>query len=243
MGYLFLNSLMNNYFRFKQFTIQQERTAMKVGTDGVLLGAWANMEKARHILDIGTGTGVIALMAAQKMEEATIDAVEINLEAYEQACENVKQSPWVERIKLHHLSIFDFNPGITYDRIICNPPFFIESTPAPDKNRTQARHCLDFSHKNLLQSVKRLLSDNGHFCTILPTNEAIQLISLARQENLYVSRLTRVLPTPVKPPKRYLMDFTSAPGTSLEQDMILELSRHQYSDEYIQLTKDFYLYL
>lgn len=134
---------------------------MKVGTDGVLLGAWANLQNASHLLDIGTGTGLIALMAAQKNPETTIDAIEIDTDAYGQAQENITSSPWAKRIRIYNISIFDFFPSRKYDTIICNPPFFVHSTTPPGKSRTIARHCENFSHNALLDSVRQLLNENG----------------------------------------------------------------------------------
>lgn len=230
-------------FQFKQFTIHQDRTAMKVGTDGVLLGAWAELEKARFILDIGTGTGLLALMAAQRNPEATIDAIEIEPEAAGQAWENADNSPWGNRIRIHRISLFDFFPSQTYDCILCNPPFFNNSTKNPNINRTLARHSDSMPHGALLESVSRLLTPTGSFFIILPTEEAIIFIRLAKKYQFYLSRLTKVLPNPGKPPKRYLMEFTTFHLPTQEDELTIEISRHTYTPEYIRLTRDFYLNL
>ena len=234
---------MNDYFQFKKFTIQQSQTAMKVGTDGVLLGAWAELKTASSILDIGTGTGLIALMAAQRNPHAHIDAVEIDLLACQQARENVLQSPWRNVVSVFHLSIFDFFPSRLYEHILCNPPFFVRSTPTPSPNRTLARHCQDFTHEDLLKAAERLLHPQGKFSLILPCQEADTLISKAESMHFHLSRVTRVLPTPAKAPKRKLLEFSRTGKTVVTNDILLELSRHQYSPEYIELTREFYLNL
>lgn len=234
---------MNDYFRFKKFLIRQSQTAMKVGTDGVLLGAWAELTTASSILDIGTGTGLLALMAAQRNTEAHIDAVEIDPMAYRQAVENVAESPWRENISVFHLSISDFFPSRLYEHILCNPPFFVSSTPAPLANRTLARHCQDFTHEDLLKAAGRLLLPQGKLSLILPCQEADKLIIKAKSKNLYLSRITQVLPTPEKAPKRKLLEFSRTEKTIESRKMVVELNRHHYSPEYINLTREFYLNL
>lgn len=233
---------MNDYFQFKQFLIRQGQTAMKVGTDGVLLGAWAQLENASSILDIGTGTGLLALMAAQRNPEALIEAVEIDTAAYQQACQNIGLSQWQNRITLYHLSIFDFYPPHRFDCILCNPPFFIHSTPAPDSSRTMARHCGEFTHTDLLCLSRRLLTLQGRLNLILPVTEAEKLIRQAPQYSASLTRITKVKPTPQKAPKRYLLEFSFSPSVSPEsKELIIEYSRHNYSPEYQRLTDDFYL--
>ncbi|WP_251620482.1 tRNA1(Val) (adenine(37)-N6)-methyltransferase [Odoribacter lunatus] len=233
---------MNDYFQFKQFIIHQDEAAMKVGTDGVLLGAWANLTTASALLDIGTGTGLLALMAAQRNPQSMIDAVEIDASAYRQACRNVAASPWNERIILHHVSVFDFYPPKKFDSILCNPPYFIASTPTPNESRTTARHCHEFSHTDLLEVSKRLLLPEGKLNLILPVTEAENLIRQADGYSAVLSRITKVKPTPQKPPKRYLLEFSFSSVNSLESDdLIIEYSRHHYSPEYQELTRDFYL--
>ncbi len=233
---------MNDYFQFKQFLIRQGQTAMKVGTDGVLLGAWAEVGNASSILDIGTGTGLLALMAAQRNPEARIEAVEIDGDACRQACQNITSSPWHDRIKLHHLSIFDFHPPDRFDCLLCNPPFFLHSTPTPDPSRTMARHCCEFTHTDLLSLAPRLLTPQGKLNLILPVTEAENLIRQAPQYSLCLSRITKVRPTPQKAPKRYLLEFSFPHSVSPASDeLIIEYSRHHYSPEYQKLTDDFYL--
>lgn len=228
-------------FQFKQFTIHQDRTPMKVGTDGVLLGAWAELEHAENILDIGTGTGLIALMSAQRNSSARIDAIEIERDACMQARENVAASPWSDRIEIIQSALQDFKPEKRYDSIVCNPPFFINSTLTPDNGRTLARHCNSLPHTDLIDHAVQLLTPGGTFNVILPVNEAKELIAYAQMHQLYPRHITRVHPTPTKPPKRYLILFSTDTATATEDDLVIELSRHQYSQEYIGLTREFYL--
>lgn len=216
---------------------------MKVGTDGVLLGAWSEVENAGKILDIGTGTGLIALMAAQRNPLAEIDALEIEENACKQAEENVSASPWATRIKIIPIALQNYNPGILYDSIICNPPFFNKSTKAPDPGRTLARHNETLPPHQLLANTARLLASGGYFCVILPTAEALALIAESPRYQLYPAHITEVVPTPGKPTKRVLIKFCTTPVPVQEDKLTLELSRHQYSHEYIQLTKEFHPFL
>lgn len=229
-------------FQFKQFTIRQDQTAMKVGTDGVLLGAWAEVEKAHQILDIGTGTGLIALMAAQRNHQAYIQAIEIEQQAYEQACQNVCHSPWSDRIEVIHSSLQSFEPENLFDCIICNPPFFNHSLKTPHNNRNLARHSDSLSHKELLIHASRLLSPNGHFHVILPVTEAKALTDIAPEYQLYPTRITQVFPTPEKAAKRLLIQFSHQQTIVQQDNLVVEITRHQYSEEYIRLTQDFYLF-
>lgn len=229
-------------FQFKQFIIHQERTAMKVGTDGVLLGAWAELESASTILDVGTGTGLLALMVAQRNSQAMVDAVEIEPDAAAQAMENVANSPWSDRVKVYNTSIFHFSPFYKYDCILCNPPFFTNSTKASYVERTLARHSDTLPHKALIETVLKLLTEEGRFYIILPPEEADIFIKCAEERQLYLAKLTYVLPNPGKKAKRYLMKFTCMEDMPVEtNELIIELARHQYSADYIRLTKAFYL--
>ena len=198
---------------------------MKVGTDGVLLGAWAELEEAASILDIGTGTGLIALMAAQRNAQARIDALEIEPAACREAAYNIRISPWAERIRLYPQALQAFFPAIGYDCILCNPPFFVHSTPAPE----------------LIVHAERLLTPHGKFQVILPVEEACQLIAYARRYHLFPRKITRVHPNPGKAPKRLLIQLTRQALPPVETDLTVELSRHHYSEEYIALTREFYL--
>ncbi len=233
----------NDYFQFKQFTIRQEKCAMKVGTDGVLLGAWADLTHSRRLLDIGTGTGLIAIMAAQRNLELTIDAIEIDPAAFEQALENVHNTPWRERIHLFQGKVQTFIPDNKYDTIVCNPPFFINSTKNPEHSRTLARHCETLSYEDILKVSNNLLLPEGKLCVILPVNEADHFISLAQGQKWFVNKLTTVYPTPNKAPKRKLIELAKYQKNLVEDSIIIEIERHIYHDTYTKLTKDFYLKL
>ena len=231
----------NPFFSFKQFTIRHDRCAMKVGTDGVLLGAWTNVNHSHRLLDIGTGTGLIALMLAQRCPQAHITAIEIDAEAAGQALENVQLSPWADRVEVILQDICAFSTEMRFDTIVSNPPYFIDSLKCPDNQRNTARHTDTLDAGRLLSSVSRLLSDNGQFSIILPAEQKDLLIQAASIHGLYLSRQTAVITRPGLAPKRILMEFQKTNGTIQTDELIIELERHVYSEEYIALTKDFYL--
>lgn len=233
----------NNYFQFKQFTIRQEHTAMKVGTDGVLLGAWAHGEQARRILDIGTGTGLIALMLAQRFA-AQIDALDIDPTACKEAQQNVEASPWSERITIINRAVQEYaatcsNP---YDLIVSNPPFFQQSLKAATAERTKARHTDNLPVEELFASVVKLLAPKGAFEVIIPAESLAQYKQLAAQHKLYNNQLLWVKPTPDKAPKRVLCSFSFTQSSLQEVALVIESGgRHVYSEEYLKLTRNFYL--
>jgi len=233
----------NDYFKFKQFTINQGQCAMKVGTDGVLLGSWVDCESAKTVLDIGTGTGLIALMVAQR-SEANVDAVEIDKEASEQAKRNIDNSPWKERINVYHQSVQEFatKTDSKYDVIVSNPPYFQNSLFAADQKRTNARHNSDLELEDLILGASKLLTETGKLSVILPYLEGNMFILKASEKELYCARQTKVLPKPNREPKRLLLEFMKIKKPLVEQEIIIELGkRHYYSDAYKNLTKDFYL--
>jgi len=232
----------NNYFEFKQFTIYQDGSAMKVGTDGVLLGAWADINNKKNILDIGTGTGLIAIMAAQRNSNALIDAIEIDSEASKQALENVKRTKWCDRINVINISLQDFITDMKYDLIVSNPPFFNNSTKAAEKQRTDARHTYSLPHHEIILFAKNHLSDNGILSLILPIKEGEELITFGVNNQLYCSRKTFVIPKPGSQPKRLLLEFSVHNcDTQIDYFTSETEKRHIYTDEYKKLTKDFYL--
>lgn len=234
----------SGYFRFKQFTVRQELAAFGVTTDSVLLGAWARIESAGTILDIGTGTGLLALMAAQR-SDARIVAVEPDRNSFIQAGINFAASPWHERMTLIHTSVQDFRPeaGMVFDAIITNPPYFVDSLLNPDQGRARARHTVSLSHVDLAGSVVRLLAPAGSLHLVLPVNEAQKFKEEAVIHGLHCARRLLVRPTPSSPPARALMTLTrQAVPVYGENELVIEKGgRHIYSDEYVSLTKDFYL--
>lgn len=230
----------NPYFKFKQFIVSHDRCAMKVGTDGVLLGAWANTEDAESALDVGTGSGLIALMLAQRNINLLIDAIDIDNNAVEQSRENVIQSPFSSRIECFNTSLQELflNCRKKYDLIVSNPPYFEQSLKSPVKNRTVARHTDSLSVDELLSYSSEFLSSKGRLSVIYPFEYKDYLL---QQEYLFVSRMTNVYPTPNSLPKRVLVEFSKQKLSFEESDLIIEKSRHVYSDEFVGLVRDYYL--
>ena len=233
----------NQTFVFKQFKIVQDKCAMKVGTDAVLLGSWVNSSNAKTILDIGTGTGIIALMLAQK-SGARIDAIDIDLNAYIQATENINNCQWKDHIEVHHISLQQFakESDHKYDLIVSNPPYFIDSSKASEESRTNARHTDQLPFNELLDGVLKLLNPTGKFYVILPTKESEQFREEAEKHKLFLTKLTRVVTRTDKPEKRLMMRFEFIQRAFSESSITIEKDeRHSYTDEYKELTKDYYL--
>jgi tRNA1Val (adenine37-N6)-methyltransferase len=229
-------------FRFKKFTIQQDKSAMKVGTDSVLLGAWISPIEG-NLLDIGCGTGLLALMLAQRIEHADIDAIDIDENAYLQASENIILSDWSNKISVFKTALQKFKTAKKYQLIFTNPPYFVESFKAPEKARSTARHTDDLPFEVLIDSVLNLLDKFGIFALILPVVEANLFINLATQKGLFLNRKCEVKPTINKPVKRVMMEFSLVETELKEEQITIETDkRHQYTKEYISLTQDFYLY-
>jgi tRNA1Val (adenine37-N6)-methyltransferase len=234
----------NDHFRFKQFLINQGKAAFKVGTDGVLLGAWADISGFRRILDIGTGTGLIALMLAQRCN-AFITAIEPDSESYSQAVENIINSRWADRLKVENTdfqSFFNSSPE-TFDLIVTNPPFFTNSLKNPDIRKSNTRHNEILSTNNILTGVSKLLSAEGKLRLIMPYAEGSLFIAEASSFELYCNNILKVKTQPSGPIRRLLMEFGRDRLQLTEKFLTIESGgRHVYSDEYVELTKDFYLY-
>ncbi len=232
-------------FTFKQFQIQQDKTAMKVGTDGVLLGAWTPVHNQPFsILDIGTGTGLIALMLAQRTSAEQIDALEIEENAYEQAVENFENSPWSDRLFCYHAGLDEFmdEPEDEYDIIVSNPPFYTEDYVSGDRSRDQARFEASMPFNDLIEAADLLLSENGIFSVIIPYKEEQNFIAFALESELYPFKITRVKGTPTSEIKRSLLAFARNSKSEIEIDeLVIEIARHQYTNDYVSLTKEFYL--
>ena len=233
----------NTSFAFKQFIIHQDKCAMKVGTDAVLLGAWILPNGSKHILDIGTGTGVIALMLAQKTT-AHIDAIDIDENACLQATQNIQESKFPDRVSVTQISLQDYSKTATkkYDLIVTNPPYFEQSLKSSDEQRSHARHADVLPFEELLDGVLKLLTEKGKFCLILPILEAEKFRALAEKKGLHISKLLRVKSRIDKTvDKRHLMQFEVKPTEFSEKTIAIEEEvRHQYTDDYKELTKDYY---
>lgn len=233
----------NNHFQFKQFLIKQEKSAMRVGTDGVLLGTWANVSNAKNILDIGTGTGLIALMIAQR-SDAQITGVEIEFNAAEEARENVQNSPWKEQITIINQDFQEYSNQTKkqFDVIVTNPPFFSNAIKNQHTQKSIARHNHSLPFTDLIKGVSKLLTSEGKFSLILPVNEAVYFTNLARNSGLFLSKLLEIKPSPRKEPNRHLMEFAKEKlDTSIETLSIHEEDGKSYTEAYKKLTTDFYL--
>ena len=222
----------NTYFQFKQFRIVQERSAMKVGLDGVLLGAWVNASGAERILDIGTGTGLLSLMACQ-LGAGLVTAVELTLPAYDEAALNFKNSPWAAQLEAVHLDIQSFaaNSHIQYDLVICNPPFFAEHSKAANQLRNTARHTDQLSFDDLLNSVDRLLSPQGLFYVLLPIHAIEQFVGLALGVGLYLSRQLDIRGYAHNEAKVGALTFSRQTSTPYKKLLTIYKADRVYSEE------------
>jgi tRNA1Val (adenine37-N6)-methyltransferase len=231
-------------FYFKQFKIDDNRCAMKVGTDGVLLGAWVDIAQAKTALDVGTGSAVIALMLAQRTStETQIDAIEVDKSSAEQAQENVQQSPWAKKIIVHHSSLQAFHVSKKYDLIVSNPPYFNNSLLPPEQTRAGARHTDTLPHHELLACAKQLLTPAGRLAVILPFAEGKAFISMASITGLFCTRQCSFYSRQGKPQERWLLEFALEPRTIKTENLLLFADDNNWSEAYKDLTRDFYLKL
>lgn len=232
-------------FTFKQFSVNQNRCAMKIGTDGVLLGAWSPIpDNCYSVLDVGTGTGIIALMMAQRSLAEQVDAIEIDENAFVQASDNFENSPWSDRLFCFHAGLDELieEPEDEYDLIISNPPFYTENYKTEDVQRDLARFADAMPFEMLIEAADLLLSENGIFSVIIPFKEEEHFLALAKEFELYPIKITRVKGTPTSEIKRSLLAFQRNEIRNIEiNELVIETMRHVYTAEYIGLTRDFYL--
>lgn len=232
----------NNYFSFKQFTIDQDRSAFKVGTDGVLLGACSDISGVRSILDVGSGTGLISIMMAQRCD-AEITAIEPDHESFLQACENVIRCKWHNRIKVEYTDLQNFNPAqYKFDLIVTNPPYFCDSLKSPEPRKSAARHNDSLSTMDLLEGVLKFMKDDGHLQLILPYVEGSVFIAEAGKYGLFCNNILKIKPLPISETRRLILTFSKFQKKAVEKFLTIEHGqRHEFTEEYINLTKDFYL--
>ncbi|HFA50810.1 MAG TPA: methyltransferase domain-containing protein, partial [Bacteroidetes bacterium] len=232
-------------FQFKQFFIEQDKCAMKVGTDGILLGAWADVAGAASILDIGAGTGLIAIMLAQRTETAKITAVEIDPAACGQAAQNMANSPWADRLEAVRQSIQDFSKlsaGKEFDLIVSNPPFFTGGTFSQSQDKASVRHTIKMPHGDLLSAVRSLLAKKGKFCAVLPYLEGLRFKELAATYGLYCTRTTAVKPLKNKPVERLLLQFEKSEKETLLAELVIQTGgANSWTEDFRELTGAFYL--
>ena len=242
----------NNYFRFKQFTIQQDKAAMKVTTDGCLFGAWVAKQigeqpmTAVKLLDVGTGTGILSLMIAQKNPDCSIDAVEIDNNAYEQANENIISSPWKENIQVFHADIKSFEPGKKYDTIFCNPPFYENELKAEDEKRNVAHHDGGLSFNELFAIIKQRLTPEGHFYLLLPYKRNEEIRNLFLEHQLELSQLIFVKQSVNHGYFRIMLCGrlpSEKKGETVIEEMAIKDNNDNYTPAFVSLLKDYYLYL
>lgn len=231
-------------FKFKQFTINQDRCAMKIGTDSVLLGAWTSIENNPFsVLDLGSGTGVLSLMLAQRSKAQLIEAIEIDEDAFEQCSENFENSIWNDRLFCYHASLLEFVEEVEdkFELIICNPPFYSEDYKTENKARDLARFNDAMPFEHLIYAVVNLLTEDGVFSVVIPYKEELQFIELASSAGLFPKRKLHVKGNPNSEIKRSLIEFTFTEQNINSSELIIETERHQYTEDYINLTKNFYL--
>jgi tRNA1Val (adenine37-N6)-methyltransferase len=232
-------------FKFKQFSVQDNKSAMKIGTDAVLLGAWCPVDdNPKRILDIGAGTGILSLMMAQRTDADQIDAIEIDEDAFEECVENFENSPFADRLFCFHAELDEFvqEPEDEYDLIICNPPFFAETVKSNNLQRDLARFQDAMPFEDLIDAADLLLTEDGIFAVIIPFSEEQKFISLCADVDLYPTKATRVRGSQTSEIVRTLLAFKRYEvPLILASELSIEINRHEYTDEYINLTKDFYL--
>jgi tRNA1Val (adenine37-N6)-methyltransferase len=229
-------------FRFKQFEIDDTLSAMKIGTDGVLLGAWADVVDAGRILDVGTGTGLVAIMCAQRSATVRVHGIDIVADAVAEARHNMMRTVWRDRLSAEHADLRGYGPDVRYDHVVSNPPFFLTTLHSPDAARAMARHADTLTYDDLVTAAERLLTPGGRLSVVLPT-ECASTFRRVAFERLWLSRITDVVTREGEPPKRTLMEFrlTDKPLMPRAEVLTIQAKDGSYTEEYWALTKEFYL--
>lgn len=231
----------NHWFRFKKFTIEQDMCAMKVGTDAVLLGAWCDVNNKKNALDIGTGTGIISLMIAQRNNTLQVDAIDIDEDAIMQAKANICASPYSKRISATLENFTTIQKNKKYDLIVSNPPFYQEDTKCPEEARQAARHTTSLPFPILINNVSSLLEQSGLFSVIIPNTAVTEFIYLCKNHGLHLKRRTDIVTTPKRQSKRTLLEFANNKTNPVINTLYIRDDKNAFTAEYLSLTKDFYL--
>lgn len=228
-------------FQFRKFSVIQDRSLHKVGTDAMILGAWAGKEQnPNNILDIGTGTGVLALMLAQRFENANVTAIELDEQSSLDAKENFENAPWAQRLRLEHTDFEKFETDEKFDLVVSNPPYFDPTWLAPEMPKNSARHTFTLSHAVLLRKANELLTDNGIFSVILPFEDAERMIHDAHCIGLHLHRVCHVITKPNVAPKRQMIEFSKIENQTITEDFLLRDESGNYTPAYLELTHDFH---
>jgi tRNA1Val (adenine37-N6)-methyltransferase len=232
-------------FRFRQFNVADDESSMKVGTDAVLLGAWAEKNNPINILDIGTGSGLIALMMAQRYESAQIHAIDLHAPSIKQSKENFSQSPWNKRLCATHISLqkFALETQLKFDLVVSNPPYFTNSLLPPNPAKQLARHTETLSYLEIAEGVSKLMHPEACFCLILPYENHDVFEKHANSKGLYMSRQLRIIPVTGKAPNRLLSAWKFHPSPVISDSLTIRNEDQTYSEAYKQLTRNFYLAL
>lgn len=228
-------------FRFKQFSVLNDKTAMKVGTDGVLLGAWCDVYNTKRVLDVGTGSGVISLMIAQRNNNAVVLGIDIDNDSVCEARINFNNSPWRNRLSAQVADYNEFSAGYTFDLIVSNPPFFTNGVLPPDSSRKQARHNTSLTFTQLISHSAELLTPTGILAFIAPAESIDEIRRAVVIEKLHIRRLAHVIPVEGASPKRIMIEISHVDVATVFDTIIIQLANREYSPEYVNLTRDFYL--
>ncbi|MGN0233639.1 MAG: tRNA1(Val) (adenine(37)-N6)-methyltransferase [Bacteroidaceae bacterium] len=231
------------FFRFRQFLVRHDTSSMPVGTDGVLLGAWADLSQAHHVLDVGTGCGLIALMAAQRAPQAKVEGIDIDMPSVKQARQNVADSPFASRVRIHQCDVREFvSCDGLFDCILSNPPFYINDVLPPAERRMLARNASALPMESLLDAVMRLLSGEGLFSVVLPSSSQAGFVGLGLERGLFLARSCQIHTVMRKPPKRVMLEFSRRRVSQpIFDELFLQDANGSRSAEYQHLTEEFYL--